>query len=97
MILYYLSLVMAPFAVYRVAMMLASEEGPFALFEKLRNLYTNNDWIGRGIRCPACLSFWGGLIMATLIALIGNWIVFQVGAIGLGFSGVAVYMSMRRI
>lgn len=95
--LYLLSLLMAPFGVYRVALMIATEEGPFEAFQKLRNLYTNNDWIGRGIRCPACISFWAGLVMAIIIFTLGQYPIVQLGVCWLGFSGVAVYLAMRRL
>lgn len=76
--------------------MITAEEGPLEIFLKFRNLYTKNDWIGRGIRCPSCVSFWAGLTMSILVFLLGNWIPFQVGAVALGFSGIAVYLVSRR-
>jgi hypothetical protein len=96
MFLYILSLVMAPFGVYRVALMLATEEGPFEVFQKLRNLYVENNWVGRGIRCPACISFWAGLVMALVLSYLGQYTLVQMGICWLGFSGIAVYLAQRR-
>lgn len=48
----------AIFAVYRVAHMIALEEGPFEVFTRVRNLRLQDDWIGRGLRCPLCVGFW---------------------------------------
>lgn len=90
-------LVLAPFAVYRIALMLAQEEGPFALFEKFRNLYVKNDWLGRGLRCPACISFWAGLTMAILLYYLHSWYLFQVGVFWLGLSGVSVALYRRNL
>ena len=60
-------LLLAVFATYRAARMVALEEGPGDVFGKFRNLYLKNDWIGRGIRCPLCLSFWFSLVVALLL------------------------------
>lgn len=56
---------LAILAIYRVARMLAYEEGPWELFTRLRNRFVVDNWIGRGIRCPLCLGFWLALIAAV--------------------------------
>lgn len=58
----------AALAAYRLAVLLAEEEGPFACAARVRSLYTVDDWIGRGMRCPACLAFWLALPL-TAVAL----------------------------
>ena len=65
-----IALIAAAFATYRLAVLLAEEEGPFALAQSLRNLHTKDDWIGRGLRCPACVGFWAALPLtsAALVA-----------------------------
>lgn len=55
------------FAVYEAARTLATGEGPFSLFLKLRDAVGQKTWFGRGLHCGDCLSFWGGLIAAALI------------------------------
>ena len=55
------------FAVYEAARTIATGEGPFSIFLKLRDRVGQNSWFGRGLNCGACLSFWGGLIAAALI------------------------------
>lgn len=59
------------FAVYRLARILAMEEGPFDVFAKLRGRIDpeQKTWIGRGINCALCLGFW--ISLAFAIAL--NW------------------------
>lgn len=76
--------------------MLSNEEGPFRLFERFRNLFTEPNWIGRGVRCFMCLSFWVGLILAvpTALALPLNILTYLVFA--LGTSGLAVFMFKFR-
>jgi hypothetical protein len=64
--------VIAGLAVYAVARSIASEEGPFSLFLRLRDRAGQTTWWGRGLQCGACLSFWGGLLVALLIGA-ENW------------------------
>lgn len=94
--LYIFSLVMAPFAVYRIATMIALEEGPFEIFTKFRNLFLSPNWIGRGVRCPSCISFWAGLVMAIVVFLFGSYELVQLGILWFGFSGITVYLINRR-
>lgn len=66
-----LSYLLAVLAAYRVARMLAMEEGPFGIFERVRSALGGDaqaNWLGRGISCPLCLGFWCSLAMALLLA-----------------------------
>lgn len=63
-------LALAILATYRAARMLALEEGPFALFDRWRNLFLNDTWVGRGVRCPLCLGFWLALPAAVAALLL---------------------------
>lgn len=58
-------------AVYRLARMLAQEEGPFDVFARIRGRIDPNQetWIGRGINCALCLGFWLSLVFAVAL----NW------------------------
>jgi hypothetical protein len=94
--LYVLMLIMAPFAVYKIATMVALEEGPLSIFEKFRNLFLTPNWVGRGVRCPSCISFWAGLVMAEMIWYFGQSGSVQMGIIGLGLSGAATYLAVRK-
>lgn len=55
-----LTLAIAALATYRVVRLVAVEEGPFALMLKLRGALDPDQktWIGRGLACPWCISFW---------------------------------------
>lgn len=66
-----IALIAAAFATYRLAVLIAEEEGPWSLAQRLRNLHTADDWIGRGIRCPACVGFWVAWL-TTAVALYLN-------------------------
>lgn len=62
--------VLAVLAAYRVARMLAMEEGPFELFARVRERFDPEQatWLGRGLSCPLCIGFWCSLAMALLLA-----------------------------
>lgn len=71
-------LILSVFAVYRVAHMVVSEDGPFYLFTRLRlvahrTMDTRAQWVYEGITCVLCVSFWlAGLV--TLILWLGGWL-----------------------
>lgn len=67
--------VIGSFATYRLAYAISQEEGPFSLFQELRNLFVGNNWISRGIRCIYCVSFWVGLAIALAMRLKMDWLV----------------------
>lgn len=58
---------LAALAVYRVARMIALEDGPLNLFAKLQDWAEprqEKNWFAKGILCPLCLSWW--LALPTL-------------------------------
>lgn len=66
-----LTLLIAALAVYRLSRMIADEEGPFSIFQQLRGRFPPTDWIGRGLECIMCVSFWVALPVALYID--GTW------------------------
>lgn len=58
-------------SIYRVSFMLAKEEGPFSVFSSLRGRIdpSQSTWIGRGINCPLCISFW--VCLPSALAVFG--------------------------
>lgn len=62
-------LFLAAAAVFRISHMIADEEGPWAIFLKLREKYTPVTWFGRGLACIMCVSFW----VALPVALYVDW------------------------
>lgn len=56
-----LNIILAILAVYRIAHLVAYEEGPFSLILKLRTFVARRwpySWIDNGLGCPLCISFW---------------------------------------
>lgn len=60
--------VAAVLAVYRLVRMFLLEDGPFDVFSGLQARLTQKTWVGRGLKCFLCLSFWLSLGAALLIA-----------------------------
>jgi len=52
---------------YRISFALAIEDGPFDLFAKLQNAFSQKSWIGRGLNCPLCISWWLAIPAALLL------------------------------
>jgi hypothetical protein len=54
------TIALSALATYRVVRLIGVEEGPFSLAQKLRNVADPDQrtWVGRGLACAWCLSFW---------------------------------------
>lgn len=93
-------------ATYRISFMVANEEGPFSIFERLRVLMGAYDqdetgkpptiW-GRGISCPLCVGFWVSLalLFGILIQFYTVWEVFSFNAfvLWMGIAGIQVFLN----
>lgn len=64
-----LTLILLSLATYRVAHMVAREEGPWSCFTRLRGALDpdQHTWLGRGVNCVLCVAFW------TVWAVLGLW------------------------
>lgn len=76
-------------ATYRVVRLIAIEEGPFRLAQRLRNVADPDQktWIGRGLACPWCLSFWIGPVALYAAS-------YEVGAIVVGGLAVSALVGL---
>ena len=65
-----LEIALAVLATFRISRMLTMEEGMFSIFANLRERIDpmQETWIGRGINCPLCVSFW--IAGATALLLV---------------------------
>jgi len=96
-----LTFIITALAVYRVTHMVIYDEGAFSVLDRMRNaahLHERNDWVSRGFQCPACVSFWVGLV-AALITMRGESIVQWCVNVALGtlaYSAVA-YVTVRKV
>jgi len=74
-------------ATYRLAWLIARDEGPFGVCAWLRGHIDPHQrtWVGRGLNCAGCVSFWLALV-ATLL-LRGSWLDW------LAMSGLAAWLA----
>ena len=74
---------MQSLATYRLALLITTEEGPFELAARFRNLFLSDNWLGRGVRCFYCVSFWVAMCVFLLsLHPIGKLIVMWLGIAG---------------
>jgi hypothetical protein len=86
----WLTATLAAFAVYRVARMVAEEDGPAFVFKRLRDRYTDKDSsVALGLRCPYCVGFWVALPVTVLLCVVGGWDYWLWPVWWLGLAGAA--------
>ena len=83
-------------AVYRISLLVTQEDGPFNLALMFRNLFTTPNWIGRGVRCFWCVSFWISFLVAIPVALWNHLTPLPYLILSLGMGGLAVYFYENR-
>lgn len=64
---------LATLATYRLSRMIAIEDGPADVFSLLRERVSQRTWVGRGLACTLCVSFW----LSWLVALLLPWTSWQ--------------------
>ena len=84
---------LACLASYRIARMLAREEGPFGLFTALQGLgATQRTWWQRGLQCPLCIGFWVAPLVVLLVWGPLPWAIFVLR--WLAVAGGAAWLQM---
>lgn len=89
-----LAIVLAGFAVYRAARMVATEEGPGSVFLNFRNRHLGDSWIDRGLHCPLCVGFWFALGAAITVGLAMDRLVWVI-PIWFAIAGVQTFLQGR--
>lgn len=79
-------------AVFRLSLMFSEEEGPLAIFSKMRRSVPAKTNPGRGIRCPWCWSVWWSFAVTAYLVWSG-FVPLQVSPLyAFAVSGVAVLL-----
>ena len=55
-------------ATYRVANLVSQEDGPFDVFSTIRERLGQTTWVGRGMSCLLCVSWWLAVLPAVIVA-----------------------------
>lgn len=89
--------ILAVFAAYRIAHMLATEEGAFSLFVRIRERFDpeQTTWVGRGLNCALCIGFWTALVIALLIPF-ATWQEFILHWLGIAGAQAALHLWLER-
>lgn len=55
--------------------MLAVEEGPLGIFDKVRVRLDpeQKTWLGRGVNCPLCIGTWVSLVVSVFLLPWSGW------------------------
>jgi hypothetical protein len=85
--------VVGALAIWRLILLLTVDEGPFSAFKKMRAGLNTSTWVGRGLRCENCLSFWFGLFVAMWLWYFGVVAVWEFPLWWLGLSGGALFID----
>lgn len=89
----WLVLVLAGFGAYRLAYDFAEKEGPFSAYEWVKNRFLKDNWIGRGVRCFVCVSFWTALLFAVIVYLAGYTRPVDLLLVWPGLAGMALVLD----
>ncbi len=85
-----ISIVIVALAVYRLSLMIASEDGPFDLCLFFREGVILKEgtyhWFTRGVHCPLCVGFW--------LSFWGVWVGWVSGFIDLANIGTYIFYSL---
>lgn len=83
-----LTFIVMTLAVWRLTKIVNEEEGPFEIFKYIRASFPTDGkrgWIGRGIYCFWCVSFWFGLAIGLAYSPVPFGVI-----IGLALSALAI-------
>lgn len=86
--------ILAVLTTWRISSALAEEEGPgdpglFILHRTKIARYAPK-WVGKGVSCVWCTSFWIGLLVAAYLVITGFLSLQELPIAWLGFSGGAI-------
>ena len=89
-----IELILSVLAVYRVARMLALEEGAFGAFAWVRERIDpeQETWLGRGVNCPLCISFWLAALPAAYLTIEYQATIASGAIMWLGIAGACVIL-----
>jgi len=90
-----ITLIVTILAVWRASLLITEEEGPFGIFTMIRNRTDpyQKTWIGRGINCVWCVSWWAGVAAASWLCYFGVIGLFAIPVWWFGTSGGAVLLQ----
>lgn len=86
-----LSFVIAALAVYQIAYSIARLDGPFDVYARLRHVFGQRSWIGRGLHCPMCIAFWVAWLVALALPYTS---LVDYGILAVGLAGATIVLTL---
>lgn len=83
-------IVLATLATYRIARMIAMEDGPLDVFSLMREKIGQATWVGRGLHCVLCISAWLSWLVVLLLPL-GSLSEYILTALGIAGAVVIIH------
>lgn len=89
--------IIASLATYYTARAVSQEDGPFGVFDRLRQRL-NRGYLGTGIRCIVCVSAYTALLWALVLCWLGllDWPQLPLAWFGLAGASVKIAEWWRR-
>ena len=88
-----MQLLLAVLAVYRLSHAVAYEDGPADAFTELRARVGQGHWIGRGLHCPLCISFWLAFVPALVL---DHSLTLPLTGLGIGGAVLVLHLALYR-
>lgn len=85
-------LVVASFATYYPALVIATQDGPGGIFDKVRGKW-DQGYLGKAIRCPVCLSAYTAVPWAGLLTWRLALDPFLLPILWLALAGAATFLN----
>jgi len=85
--------ILGSLATYRLALMLSSEEGPVAIFSRMRRTVQAKTNPGRGIRCFNCWSVWLSILITAFLIYLGETQLIHSPLYVFAMSGTAMLLN----
>lgn len=85
-------LVLASFATYYPALVIATLDGPWGVFDKFRQRW-DTGYRGKAVRCPVCMAAYVALLWAALLGwrLGLDWFLFPI--VWFALAGAATFLN----
>lgn len=80
----WLDLAIGILATWRLTALVVDDEGPFSLLSRLRQRLDPSQatWVGRGVRCYWCVSFWLAWPVTGVLAAGYGWLLLPLACSG---------------
>lgn len=77
--------------------MVALDEGPFAIFKRIRDLFPDGSQIDKMLECIFCGSLWWSLLLCLFLGGIGEiaWWAFPLWWLGIAGGAIVIYRTIR--